>query len=129
MIPQIKRWMTLKLGAFLGALAVAAIGGVLATKLLNIDRWELWDFLLQKEPLDTLVVLSPRLQYDVNGALSGRIRIALEKLGLRYRPIDREFPEPPPVVPSGEVTALIVEQGHRLLKQLNRPGFPGDGIV
>ena len=63
------------------------------------------------------VVLSPRLQYDVNGALSGRIRLALEQMGFRYRTIDREFPVRPPVVPSGETTALVVEQGHRLLDQ------------
>lgn len=116
--------MTLKFGAFLAAVAVAALGGVMATQMSNMDRWEIWDNLLQKEPLDTPVVLSPRLQYDVNGALSGRIRIALEKMGLRYRIIDREFPALPPVVPSGDVTALVVEQGHRLLEQ-----HGGDVIV
>lgn len=108
--------MTLKVGAFLGAIIIAALGGFLATKLTNIERWEIWDFLIEKEPLDIPVVLSPKLQYDAKGTLSARIRIALEKMGVDYRTIDREFPMLPPVVPSDEVRALVIDQGERLLK-------------
>lgn len=117
MMSGIKRWMTLKMGAFLGALTIAAVGGAIAAKLTDIGRWEIWDILIEKEPSDTPVVLSPNLQHDVKGTLSARLRIALEKMGVAYRTIDREFPVLPTIVPSGEVPALVIEQGERLLEQ------------
>ena len=108
--------MILRGCAFLGAVMIAALGGLLASKLADIDLWTIWDTLIQQEPADTPVVLSPRLQYDTEGALSGRIRIALAKMGIRYRTIDREFPVLPTVVPSSDVTISVIEQGEDLLE-------------
>lgn len=98
--------------------------GLIAYKLKVIEHWEIWDTLIQKKPIDTPVVLSPKLQYDTNGALTARIRIALEAMGIRYRTIDREFPVLPPVVPSDEITMSIIEQGEQLLER-----YGGDLIV
>lgn len=114
---RITVWTALKLGAFLGAVTIAAIGGAIAAKLIDVERWEIWDILIEKEPMDSLVVLSPMLQYDVKGTLTARIRIALEKMGVNYRTIDREFPVLPLVVPSGEIPELIIKQGERLLER------------
>ena len=70
------------------------------------------------------VVLSPKLQHDTKGNLTERIRIALERMGVDYRIIDREFPVLPPIVPSSEVSIKVIEQGKRLLEQ-----HGGDVIV
>ena len=118
-----KRWI-LKLLANLGELPLIVIGGVIIAILLDIKQWETWDKFVKKEPLDTPVVLSPKLQYDVKGNLTERIRIALERMGVDYRIIDREFPVLPPIVPSGDVSAMVIEQGKRLLEQ-----HGGDVIV
>ena len=124
MMLRTRKALTLKVGASLLALIITAIGGAISTKLVDVQEWQIWDFFVTKEPLDGLVVLSPQLQYDETGVLTARIRIALEKLGVRYRTIDREFPALPPVVPSGEVTDLIIRQGEQLLKH-----HGGDVIV
>ena len=121
---RLKKRMTLRVCAYLGALAVAVLGGFIASKLIDVERWAIWDVLIQQEPVDTPVVLSPRLQYDAEGALSGRIRIALEKMGIRYRTIDREFPVLPTVIPSDDLTTSIIEQGENLLER-----HGGDVIV
>ena len=101
----------------IGALVIPILVGLIAYKLKDIEHWEIWDTLIQKEPIDTPVVLSPKLQYDTNGALTARIRIALEAMSIRYRTIDREFPVLPPVVPSDEITMSIIEQGEQLLER------------
>ncbi len=124
MISGLKRWMTSKAGASLSAILITAIGGAIAVKLTDVDRWEIWSFLIKKEPAGIPVVLSPRLQYDKESNVSARVRIALEKLGVRYRTIDRVFPVLPSVVPSDEVATMVIEQGERLLDQ-----HGGDVIV
>ena len=121
---RLKRWMNPKVCAYLGALVIAALGGLIASKLTDFERWPIWDTLIRQEPVDTPVVLSPRLQYDTQGALTGRIRIALENMGVKYRTIDREFPVLPTVVSSDEVTTSIIEQGEHLLER-----HGGDVIV
>lgn len=114
----------LELLPILGAIAVTAIGGLLVIYLEDIKQWEFWDRFVNKEPMDMPVVLSPKLQYDTKGNLTERLRIALERMGVDYRIIDREFPVLPPIVPSGEVSTMVIEQGKRLLEQ-----HGGDVIV
>ena len=123
MFSRIKRWKR-KLVTILATIMITAIGGLLAYNLEDIKRWEFWDKFVKKEPLDMPVVLSPKLQHDVTGNLTERIRIALERMEVDYRIIDREFPVLPPIVPSSEVSAMVIEQGKRLLKQ-----HGGDVIV
>ena len=121
---NIKRWVTLNPGTFCGALILSVLAGVIIANLLNIKQWEIWDRFVKKEPLEIPVVLSPKLQNDANGNLTDRVRIALERMGADYRIINREFPVLPPIVPSGEVSAMVIEQGKRLLEQ-----HGGDVIV
>ena len=116
--------MVTKFYASLAKIIIAALGGLAAYKLKDFKHWEIWDNLIQKESIDTPVVLSPKLQHDTNGSLTARVRIALEKMGIQYRTIDREFPVLPIVVPSNERTKSIIKQGEQLL---NRHG--GDIIV
>ena len=116
--------MTLNPGTFWGALILSVLAGLIVNNLSNIKQWEIWDRFVKKEPLEIPVVLSPKLQNDANGNLTDRVRIALERMGADYRIIDREFPVLPPIVPSGEVSAMVIEQGKRLLEQ-----HGGDVIV
>ena len=116
--------MTLNPGTFWGALILSVLAGLIIANLLNIKQWEIWDRFVKKEPQEIPVVLSPKLQNDANGNLTDRVRIALERMGADYRIIDREFPVLPPIVPSGEVSAMVIEQGKRLLEQ-----HGGDVIV
>lgn len=106
------------------ALVIPVLVGLIVYQLKDFEHWEIWDALIQKEPIDTPVVLSPKLSNDTNGVFTARIRIALEELGIQFRTIDREFPDLPPVVPSGERTASIIEQGEQLLER-----HGGDVIV
>ena len=94
---------------------VPVLTGLIVYKLKDFEHWEIWDTLIPKGPIDTPVVLSPILQFDTNGALTARIRIALEEMGVRYRTIDREFPILPQVVPSNERTKSIINQGGQIL--------------
>ena len=117
MMSKIKRWLTPRPTTFWGMLVIPVVAGIIVMEYSNIERWQIWDKLLDKEPSDIPVVLSPKLQFDAEGTLTARVRLALEKMGVDYRTIDREFPELPPVVPSGDLSPMIIEQGERLLEQ------------
>ena len=71
------------LASFWGNLSLAILVSVLASILLNFENFkqsEIWDFLIEMEPMYTPVVLSPKLQHDVDGKFSSWIRFALNDL-------------------------------------------------
>lgn len=58
-----------KIYACLATIVIAALDRLVTYKLNDFESWEIWDTLIQKEPIDTPVILSPTLQNDTNGAL------------------------------------------------------------
>ena len=98
-----------------GLIGIGAAGALLAIWISNAPEWEFWDRFIEPEPIDIPVMLSTQLKFDDSGVYTGEIRRALEQADLKYRIINRVFPEQETITTSSERIQNIRNEAKQIL--------------